>query len=261
MATEQRLSLAGLGVLVTRPAHQAEPLCRLIEARGGRAIRCPVMAIEGLPAEQVASALKPLRHCQLAVFTSANAVRHALPWLPQPLPPALWLAAIGPATARALAEAGLTPTLSAPPPHNSEALLALPGLQHVAGWRVLIVRGTGGRELLAETLRSRGAEVAVAEVYRRRRPPLDAAALLAHWQRGEIQAVIATSSESLRNLFDLAGKPGQQWLPDTALVVVSERARTLARQLGWRQTVLLADSASDQAIVAALERWYPARLA
>jgi uroporphyrinogen-III synthase len=82
--------------------------------------------------------------------------------------------------------------------------------------------------------------------------------LLQHWERGEIHVAIVTSNESLQNLFDIVGEPGQQWLRNTPLIVVSKRARQLAQELGAQQPVLLAGEASDEAIVETLLKWHQA---
>ncbi len=253
--SSQPLPLQGMGILVTRPERQAEGLCRLIEAQGGRAIRCPTLEI--LPPRDPAPALAVIDHLdgyELAIFTSANAVNLGLELLlsRHPLPSGWRLFAIGKATARALAEYGIGACRTPEPGADSEALLALPELQAVAGKGIVIFRGEGGREALGDTLRARGARIGHAIVYRRSKPAFCPDDLLQYWTRGEIQAVIATSNENLQNLFAMVGAAGQPWLLNTPLVVVSERARSLALQLGFSQPPLLAREASDAAIVQAL---------
>ena len=248
-------SLQGLAVLVTRPEQQAEPLCRRIERHGGIALRCPVLRIgeprDWAPALAVFDRLNEYR---LAIFTSANAVERALPRIRERggIPPDLEIAAIGQATARALAGQGIDRCLQQPESDfTSEGLLALPRLQSVAGQAIAIVRGEGGRALLADTLQRRGARVDFAEVYRRERPQADIGALLARWASGEIGAVVAASSESLLNLFDMLGGAGQDYLRDTPLVVISARTRQTAVERGCRR-ILVAREASDDAIAEAL---------
>jgi uroporphyrinogen-III synthase len=249
-----------MGILVTRPERQAGELCRLIEAQGGQAIRCPTLEI--LPPSDPASALAVIDHLddyKLAIFTSANAVHLGIDLIQsrRPLPRHWQVFAIGKATARALAKQGIdtcrTPELGA----DSETLLALPELQQVAGKGIVIFRGEGGREVLGETLRARGARVGQAMVYRRSKPAFCPDDLLQYWTRGEIQAVIATSNESLQNLLAMVGAAGRPWLLATPLVVVSERARSLALQLGFNRPPLLTREASDTAIVEALLKLPP----
>jgi uroporphyrinogen-III synthase len=239
----------GAGVLITRPAAQAEGLCRAIENAGGRAIRFPTLEILD-PAEPAAAEalLREAAGFDLLVFVSANAVERAAPFLLPGLQTPI--AAVGDATARALRMRGLEPTLVPADRANSEGLLVLPALQQVAGWRVLIVRGEGGRTLLAETLTERGAVVAHAVVYRRAIPAVDPAPLLVDWE-GQVHAIVATSNDGLDNLLALLGPEGKRKALPTPVIVVSERMAERARRHGFTR-VLVAAGAGDDALVCAL---------
>ena len=243
--------LHGLSILVTRPREQSDALCQLIEEAHGRPVRFPVLEI--LPPEDPAVARRMLQEAataDLLIFVSANAVRHAFPLLPDVLPAGLGIAAVGGATARALEEAGLEPTLVPGERFDSEGLLALPELREMDGKRVIIVRGEGGRELLRRTLEERGARVDYAEVYRRRCAQRSSANLVASW-RSLVQAVTVTSVEILDCLWSLLGEEGQARLRETPLVVLSERIAARARELGCRQ-VVVTERAGDHAILQAL---------
>ena len=249
------LDLHGYTVVVTRPEHQAGNLSRLIEAAGGQVILFPVLAIAAPQDPQaVLAVLQRLAQFDLAVFISPNAVDYGLRYAAQVggLPSQLQIAAVGAGTARALKAAGHPPTLVPEHDFNSEALLALDALQQAAGKKVVIFRGEGGREHLADTLRSRGAQVEYVQVYRREKPPVDRAVLLDAWARNGINAIVVTSNESLQNLFDLVGSEGLAYLRDTQLVVVSERAGELAHRLGVRRAPVVAERAGDDSIVSAL---------
>jgi uroporphyrinogen-III synthase len=253
--TLQSLPLQGMGILVTRPAHQADGLCRLIADRGGRAICFPTLEI--LPPQDPAVALAVIDRLddyQIAIFTSANAVNRGMELIltRRCLPSGLQLLAIGRATARALERYGITTCRTPDRGQDSEALLNLPELQAVTGKRIVILRGEGGRELLGDTLQARGAEISYAEVYRRSKPAIRPDDLLQYWIRGEVQAVIVTSNASLQNLFELVGTTGQPGLRSTPLVVVSERAWSLALKLGFNHPPVVAREASDAALVEAL---------
>jgi len=241
--------LAGLGVLVTRPAHQAAGLCRLIKQCNGRPL--PFPALEILPPEAPEAALQLLQQqWDLAVYISPNAVGFAQTLSPSgKLPEAEQIAVVGRGSARALQQTGVEPDL-VPERFDSEGLLALPQLQEVAGRRILIVRGQGGRPLLGDTLTQRGAEVQYAEVYRRAQPTVDPAPLLARWER-DVQAVTATSAEVLENLAEILGEQGRSLLQATPLVVVSERMEQTAAGLGITR-VLRAAGAADKALVEAI---------
>ncbi|NJD08416.1 MAG: fused uroporphyrinogen-III synthase HemD/membrane protein HemX [Methylococcaceae bacterium] len=246
--------LSGFGILVTRPAEQAEPLCRLIAETGAECIRLPLLEIlpEG-PESPGAAALATTGTADWLIFVSANAVRCGLALLDND-PTRLFgprIAAIGQATADALARAGVTVDLTPKPQFNSESLLAMPELAEVAGKRVLIVRGRGGRELIAETLTARGADVAYAEVYRRVLPARDASAVLEAWRNGRIHAIVLTSGEALKNLGLLLAGRDKQLLTTTPAVVISDRIAEQAKAAGCDR-VVTATGADDRAIVDAL---------
>ncbi|MCB1789985.1 MAG: uroporphyrinogen-III synthase [Gammaproteobacteria bacterium] len=224
----------------------------MIEQAHGRPVRFPAMEILG-PADKHATRrqLDTARHADLLIFVSANAVQYAFPLLPDQLPFDIDVAAVGNATARALADVGLDPTL-VPQRMDSEGLLALPALRAVQGKRAIVLRGNGGRELLAETLRERGAEVMQVEVYRRSLPdrPAAVANLISHWLR-LVQVVTASSNAILDNLFTLLGDDGAELLRDTPLVVVSQRMAEHATTRGCRH-VHVASAATDAEVLAAL---------
>ena len=197
--------LNGLGVLVTRPEGQADELCAAIEAAGGRAVRFPVLEIVPRDPDAIRRDAARLPKPDVAVFVSANAVRYGLDYAA-----GARIAAVGPATATAVVAAGRRVDIRSPGGFDSEHLLAAPALQSVAGLAVRILRGGPGRELLADTLRERGARVDYLPVYARRRPAVDAAALSqleTDWAAGGIGAVAVMSVESLANL--LAMLPGE----------------------------------------------------
>lgn len=254
-----RGELRGLKVLVTRPVHQAGPLCELIEQAGGEAVAFPVLAVE--PAEESGSLRHLLEHLNdywLAIFISPNAVRFGIEAaaLHGGMPASLLLAAVGEGSRREL-EQRLKRSAELVPAErfDSEGLLALPALQQVAGKKIVIFRGSGGRELLAQTLRERGAQVDYAEVYRRVQTRAPDNATLSHWINGGVNAITVTSSEGLQNLYGMMNARGRDWLLTMPLFVVSERCAALAQQLGFRQPAHIAHHASDQAIMETLAGW------
>jgi len=266
--------LAGVRVLVTRPAAQAQRLAELIEQAGGESVRFPALEIASLlDATTLHRVLADVAHFHLAIFISPNAVTHGLAQLKSHggLPPRLAVAAIGRGTAKALEDAGIAqvivpakgadsataPGMALPPPslESSEALLALPALQNLAGRRVVIFRGEGGRALLGDTLRARGAEVAYAECYRRVRPAADPGPLNARFHAGDIDIVTVTSVEALRNLHALLDDAARRRLRRTPIVVVGPRQADAWRALGGVSEPEIAAAADDEAILAALKAW------
>ncbi len=248
--------LRGLGVMVTRPAHQAEPLCRLIEAAGGHPFRLPLLEI--LPPEQPPQALDRLETFDMAIFISPNAVEKAVSLAKERggMPANLELVTVGRGSASALERhLGRKPDICAPPPFNSEALLTNSGMQNLSGRNIIIFRGNGGRELLAETLRHRGAKITYCEVYRRACPKIEPATLTRAREEGKIEIIIVTSGEGLQNLRRLAGSITLRWLLDTPLVLINRRLEAIARELGFQSSLLIAKEASDSAMIDAIERW------
>src|SRR3569833_3456597 len=152
-------ALPGLTVMVTRPAHQAVRLCELIRAAGGEALANPVLEIGTVEdAAPVRALLARRDEFDIALFVSSNAVDHAAALgVEHGVPPTLKLAAVGQRTAESLRSHFGRVDIEAPPPYNRETLLATRALQQVKGKRSVIARGAGGRELLAETLRTRRA--------------------------------------------------------------------------------------------------------
>jgi len=186
------VSLKGKGVAVTRPASLAQGLAGLVEAAGGRAFLFPAIEIEPLsPA--------PAGHADIAVFISPTAVREGLKYLPR----GAQVVALSRGTQRELERRGVKGSLTVEEGDDSEALLKLPELQQVAGRRVAIFRGEGGREVLGDGLAARGAKVEYVECYRRVRPRSDPAPLVAAWKSAALHAVTVSSAQGLANLFTL----------------------------------------------------------
>ena len=232
--------LHGVGVVVTRPRAAALALAAPLEREGARVYVFPALAIEPLaPDEALAAVLRSLDRFDLAVFVSANAVEHGLAAAARfvPWPARLEAAAIGEATATALRNSGFARVISPHERHDSDALLALPEMQRVAGRRVVVFRGQGGRERLKEVLEERGARVEYAECYRRVRPHADARPLVEALARGEVHAVSVLSAETLENFIAMIGPEGADGLAATTLVVPHEAvgahrdARRFARVL------------------------------
>jgi uroporphyrinogen-III synthase len=266
-------------VLVTRPAHQSESLCERIAEAGGIPVRLPALAIvPPQDPEPVRTQLRQLAGFDMGIFISRNAVEQTLELLrPEPLPSGVKWLAIGQATAAALEERGYAVGLKPEGDSTSEDLLALPGLQHVAGKRIAIMRGTGGRELLAESLLARGAHVQYIETYQGILPPESIVDLRKLFKRQPLEPVekpqvraidlviatgqekppvrtidlvIATSTLILQNLLEMSGNYRNR-LIERPLVVLSKRGHDWALAQGFTR-VYIAPRHDDAGIVAAL---------
>jgi len=240
------------------------PLCRLLQAQGASTLRLPAIDIKpkGDRRETLAR-LGELRRFDVIIFTSANAVRFGAPLLDQQRD--LTLIAMGPATARALNQAGYrvtgqeTPPPSGPPAgFDSEALLRHPMLERPAARRILIVTGSNGRFFLAQELTRRGAEVSTAEVYERMPAiPSDGvlASVLESFREGVVQVITATSLDIAGSLLKLATPALRGEFERVHWLVPGERVASGVRDLGLAAPLLSATSADDQDLVSALVRW------
>jgi uroporphyrinogen-III synthase len=245
-------SLAGLRVLVTRPAHQAEGLCGLLQQAGAQVLRLPLLAVEPVADPAAAAALLRRGHdWDCWIFTSANAVHAAVRLDPGGAWPAL--AAAGAATAAALQRAGHAGVLVPLRGDGSAGLLDDPFFAAVSGQRILIVSGEDTLPGLAEGLRARGAAVEVAAVYRRRPVAHEPFAVNAALDAADV--AIVSSGEALAQLQRLALPDRRERLLDLQLALPSPRVVEKARQAGFRRPPLLPARVSDAAYVELLQDW------
>lgn len=253
-------ALQGVRVLVTRPRDQAENLARLIENQGGEAIRFPVIEIsEPEDTHKLLAIIDRLEDFSLAIFISPNAVGRAMNLINSrrgELPPNLRVACVGGGSARELGRFGIVNVIAPEENFDSEALLELPELQRVEGRKIVIFSGEGGRELLGNTLKARGAAVEYAVCYRRVRPNADFTPLLHRWERGEVDIVSITSADGLRNLYDLSGQAGRPLLLQTPMIVVSAQQADLCRELGFKNEIRITARASDELMLDAIQAWH-----
>jgi len=250
--------LKDAGIVITRPMHQGEALRARLETKGAEVLHFPTIEIlSAARSAELGACLKRLDRYDYAIFISPNAVDYAADYLDfSTLPPKLKLAAIGPGTARALGAHGRKPDMLPRDGTNSEALLKLKALNAVSNKRILIVRGQGGRELLAETLEERGAQVDYAEVYRRAVPRLDHSELGSWFRQGRVDVIAVTSREALLNLDRMLSPALTPYLRSAQLLVSSARIIKLAGALGIRRRPVIAADAGDRALVHALVQWW-----
>lgn len=225
---------------MTRPAGQATHLAAALVEQGATPVLFPVLSIEPVAdSTPILDAAIRLDQYDWAVFVSPNAVEQALGViLPRRSWPAtLRVATVGRSSEAALAQRGIREVVAPQTRFDSETLLSLPEFSAVAGQRVIIFRGDGGRDLFGDTLKARGASVDYVTCYRRGKPDLDPAPLLKLWQEGRLDAMTVTSSEGLRNLYEMVGKLGQGWLKHTPTFVPHARIAEQAQALGLQNVV------------------------
>lgn len=248
-------TLAGFGVLVTRPAHQATKLMDAIAAAGGEPILFPAIEIAPRNQNEIETDAAILSEPDIVIFVSANAVRHGLEYAG-----AASVAVIGPATAAAVEAAGRDVDIRPAGGFDSEHLLLEPELEKVDGKVVRIIRGRRGRELLGDSLRERGAAVEYLAVYERRAPELDAAATADIERRmmsGDIKAVTVMSVETLTNLVSILPERCRERLGNALLVTPAQRVIIEAQDLFPGISTALADSTDAGDIVRAIAEHAP----
>ncbi len=278
--------LRGLTVVVTRPRDQAAQLASRIELNGGIPLLFPLLDITPVQdTDTLNQQISRLHQFDLAIFISPNAVQYGIAairakgpipcpslhvggnlsgsvgangrQLPQSagsasnvsLPPSLKIATVGQGSAKALRESGFEAIIAPTERFDSEGLLALPEMQDVSGWRVMIFRGDGGRELLGDTLKSRGATVEYAICYQRSKPQQDAAELLS----AKPDAITVTSSEALGYLWNMLKDKDRAKLRNTPIFVPHARIAGLAREQGWLDVQVTASG--DDGMLSALITW------
>lgn len=246
--------LSGLTVLVTRPLPQAHALAQTLYDLGAGPVIFPGMEIEPVQDARLASALREIERAEVVVFVSPSAARIGMALVRSAggLPRRALVAAVGPGTARALSDEGVTRVLMPNEGYDSAALARHPALQAVAGKCIVVFRGEGGREHLLDTLRERGARVVLAQCYRRVRPSGRFADALARWNRDEA-VWTATSSEIVDNLFAVAGETGSALLRSKVLFV--PHARIAARAFAHGVQRIFVTGPGDAGLVAGLKTW------
>ena len=260
MATASQPDLAELRVLITRPIGRSDELLAALTAAGAKVLTQPLLSISplssadhGAELQRCRQRLMNLDRYQHLVFISVNAVTYGLELIEQfwpQWPIGVQVHAIGTATAAALAERDIDVHLADSPAMNSESLLAAPALQHLQGQQLLIVRGLGGREYMAEQLAARGAKVEYAECYQRSSPELDSSEFCALLLKNQINIVCLNSGETLHHFNALLAGSAR----DFTVLVPSARVAAMAKDLGFNR-VIQAENAGTVATVNALRRY------
>jgi uroporphyrinogen-III synthase len=247
-------------IWLTRPSGQFQQLSLGLELRGFTVHALPLLMIEPLPLNGVVlEVVKELDRFDFVIFVSTNAAMLGIAaitdWWPQ-FPAKQKYFAVGPSTA-ALLESHNLEVYYPEGAMNSEALLALPYLRDIRGKKVLIVRGRGGREILAKGLNAAGASVQYAEVYERHIKKYSCGEIIRRLADHPPSAIVISSGEALQNFHQHVDSCVPQW-KELPLMPVSDRLFQIAKELGFTNLYTL-QGASDDAILEALSRYFEKR--
>ncbi len=250
-------SLSGLTVLITRPSNQQHAMQRAIEARGGEVVALPLIEIQPLTESADIQDLKDkilqLDNYHVLIFVSNNAVKFGAEvindYWPQ-FPVSIDVIAVGPTTAAAASQLLACELIQPTSGMSSEDLLQLPQLEDVNGKKIGIVRGQGGRELLADTLRQRGASVDYLEAYSRNAVSYKGQDFCARVKSAKVNVLTVSSGESLDRLTSLLAD-NKELMQQLSLIAPSERVAQQATEAGFKQ-VHNARGADPASFVAAL---------
>ncbi|PKG84903.1 uroporphyrinogen-III synthase [Colwellia sp. 75C3] len=231
-----------LKVLITRPKAKAQQLALLLDQQGIANTRQTLFDYQSnASADNIAIAIE---HADILIFVSVAAVEftHASYPLQKNLPQTIF--SVGNATKKALQAIGITGVISPDPQHeHSEGLLKLPQLAKVTGRNVVIFRGNGGREHIADSLTLRGANVSYVESYQRVWRTL-AINIAEQWRAQQINCIVVTSNDILVTLVkylahitDNTDNTDNYWQSQCLWVVVSDRIEKNAKALGLTQVI------------------------
>lgn len=232
-------------LLLTRPAGRNERLASRLQAQGHTTTIEPMVVIE--PFATVPDT--PLQSADAAFFVSKTAVELAHKQLNGQWP-RIPCFAVGAATAAALRQCGANAISPEPGLETSEGVLALPQWRTITNANVVIVRGEGGRTLMAEALKQRGHNVVSWVLYRRCYPQISANKWQ-DWQQRSVNAILATSGEIVDNFFQQVPKSAHNWLCQQRWLVPVPRLAELAKLKGCTNVSVM-NGAGDDAIIGTL---------
>lgn len=257
--------LSGQHVLITRPAGQADALMAGVRALGGQATHVPLLSITPVSDPALALVASRLTTYRAVLFISANAVQSSWAGFSKDWawPASVPAATVGPGTARLLREHGVKQVLVPEQRFDSEGLLALPFFapDFCQDQSFALIRGEGGRDLLTQCLRDRGAQVDEVACYQRALHP-DAVTNLQRLftpARGEtneaaaLSLVVVSSSESLQRLMQAVPDCLRTKLMSLPMLVPHGRIAEMARSLGFTRVMVTAGG--DQGILESLRTY------
>ena len=250
------MTLQNKRILITRPNEQADSLCKLISNHGGVSVRFPTIKIQPIvKTDKLIKCFNEISKYDFIIFISRNAVKITIDHFIDNIDVFrdTQIIAIGPGTAEELIARGLTDIICPGSQTDSKALLDLKEMQSntITNKQILIIRGKGGRELLADSLETRGANINYVEVYKRCLPEYGVHEIGNAWHKKKPDVVVVTSNEILNNLISLLSDDKKK-LFSTPLVTMSERIAECARKEGFISKIGVAREQNDDGILAGL---------
>ncbi|MGR6840929.1 uroporphyrinogen-III synthase [Aliivibrio wodanis] len=224
-------------ILVTRPEQESQALCDALNQLGHPAISHPLLTVHpGRELSLLPALFSSLSADDFIITVSQHAVQHTQHYLQQQQKE--WkkgvnYLAVGQKSAQYL-RTYISDPVHFPTPSDSEHLLALPVLQTVAGKKVIILRGNGGRDLIFEALESLGAKVSYCETYQRQSTPFNGSIKTKEWKNKNVNTLVITSGEQLSFFTSQFTNTDLNWVLKCRLLVPSERINQLGQQLGYQ---------------------------
>lgn len=248
--------LQGLRLLICRPEGRGDALATRMLQLGAQVGLLPLLEIQPQPlSAEARSLIEQLDLYEQVIVVSPAAADFFLAamdeWWPQ-CPLGIRWHAIGEGTAKKLRDAGLS--VQTGQGHTSEELLTSADMQQIEGQRILLCKGSGGRQLIAATLLDRGARLDSLELYQRNSPDYSAEHIQQHLCQFDPQLIVALSAETLNNLLRL-GQNVDQHLRQRALLLPAERVAETAQAAGFEQ-ILVARALTTEALVTCIRDWF-----
>ena len=235
-------------VVITRAKEDVDRLADRLVAAGHSAVKLPLLSIEAT-ADVLAVNGFPIETTAL-IFTSVNAVRYGLQAATEfALPSKAPIIAVGSRTRDALGDEGLV--AACPSREDSEGVLNWLTANSTAVTHVIVIKGRGGRELIASTLLDQGITVTTFDCYRRLWPDISCEQLTSALRSDKPSAIHVASGETLRRLSELCVLHQPDSLRRHHLIVPSRRVEEQAQELGW-QSRIVASGAGDDALLYAI---------
>jgi uroporphyrinogen-III synthase len=237
-------------VLITRPEKTGRVLAQQLKSIGISAWCHPLFDYQPLTDESTTRTLIEKYPQGILIFVSVAAVEFAHRTVNLSYWQQKTIIAVGNATKAALARSGINAV--SPELHTSEGLLTLNALheRNINHHDIIIVRGDGGREHLAQQLCLRGANVHYLESYKKVWLPMTQSPV-EEWKNKQINCIVVTSNSLLETIIHLINNSDRDWKNTCSWIVASERIAERAKQLGLLN-IVNANGANDQAIMSAI---------